>query len=38
LFDTAAFTRNLEAAYTAMVARQHSGLPPDHIDVTAERA
>jgi predicted O-linked N-acetylglucosamine transferase (SPINDLY family) len=31
LFDTAAFTRHLEAAYTAMFARLQSHLPPDHI-------
>ena len=33
LFDTARFTRDLEAAYTAMAARHRAGLPPDHIDV-----
>jgi predicted O-linked N-acetylglucosamine transferase (SPINDLY family) len=33
LFDTAAFTRHLEAAYTAMVARLQSNLPPDHIHI-----
>jgi predicted O-linked N-acetylglucosamine transferase (SPINDLY family) len=33
LFDTAAFTRHLEAAYTAMFARHQSNLPPDHIHV-----
>lgn len=31
LFDTARFARRLEAAYTAMHARQQAGLPPDHI-------
>jgi protein O-GlcNAc transferase len=31
LFDTARFTRNLEAAYTAMLQRYHAGVPPDHI-------
>ena len=33
LFDTAAFTRHLEAAYTAMFARLESNLPPDHIHI-----
>ena len=33
LFDTAAFTRHLEAAYTAMFARHQSNLPPDHIHI-----
>ena len=33
LFDTALFTRHLEAAYTAMAARHQAGLAPDHIDV-----
>jgi predicted O-linked N-acetylglucosamine transferase (SPINDLY family) len=33
LFDTALFTKHLEAAYTAMAARHQAGLPPDHIDV-----
>ena len=33
LFDTARFTRNLEAAYTAVHARVHAGLPPDHIHI-----
>ena len=28
LFDTAGFTRNLEAAFTAMWERQQAGLPP----------
>jgi predicted O-linked N-acetylglucosamine transferase (SPINDLY family) len=39
LFDTAAFTRHLEAAYTAMHARYHANLPPDHIHIarTPER-
>lgn len=35
LFDTERFTRNLEKAYTMMVARAKSGLPPDHFDVPA---
>jgi predicted O-linked N-acetylglucosamine transferase (SPINDLY family) len=34
LFDTARFTRNLEAAYTAMQSRYHAGLPPDHIHIS----
>ena len=33
LFDTAAFTRHLEAAYTEMHARYHASLPPDHIHI-----
>lgn len=33
LFDTARFTRNIEAAYTAMLARHRAGLPPDHITI-----
>jgi predicted O-linked N-acetylglucosamine transferase (SPINDLY family) len=33
LFDTTAFTRHLEAAYTAMFARLQSNLPPDHIHI-----
>jgi protein O-GlcNAc transferase len=35
LFDTAAYTRSLEAAYVAMQARQDAGLAPDHIDIDA---
>ena len=31
LFDTAQFTRDLEAAFTAMQARRRAGLAPDHI-------
>jgi len=31
LFDTAHFARDLERLYTAMVARQRAGLPPDHL-------
>lgn len=34
LFDTAQFTRHIEAAYSAMVRRHRDGLPPDHIRVT----
>lgn len=33
LFDTGLFTRNLEGAYTKMVERYRSGLPPDHLYV-----
>jgi protein O-GlcNAc transferase len=33
LFDTARFTRHLEAAYTAMAARYHAGLPPAPIHI-----
>ena len=33
LFDTAQFTRHLEAAFAAMQARRNSGLAPDHIAV-----
>jgi predicted O-linked N-acetylglucosamine transferase (SPINDLY family) len=38
LFDTPRFTRHLEAAYAAMIARYDEGLPPDHIDASAVRA
>ncbi|THD73561.1 MAG: hypothetical protein E7813_02980 [Bradyrhizobium sp.] len=34
LFDTARFTRNLEAAFTAINARRLAALPPDHIGIT----
>lgn len=33
LFDTARFTRGMEAAFTQMVARHHAGLAPDHIAI-----
>jgi predicted O-linked N-acetylglucosamine transferase (SPINDLY family) len=33
LFDTALFTRHIEAAYAAMLERHDAGLPPDHIVV-----
>jgi protein O-GlcNAc transferase len=33
LFDTARFTRNLEAAYTMMWERQQRNLPPGNLDV-----
>jgi protein O-GlcNAc transferase len=35
LFDTARFTRNLEAAYTAMWEIRRKGEPPRHIDIQA---
>jgi predicted O-linked N-acetylglucosamine transferase (SPINDLY family) len=34
LFDTALFTRHIEAAYTAMWARHRSGVAPAHIDIS----
>lgn len=34
LFDTTRFTRNIEAAYTAMQARHRAGLAPDLIDIS----
>jgi protein O-GlcNAc transferase len=38
LFDTARFTRNLEAAYIGMWERQQDGLPPEYFAVvSAER-
>jgi predicted O-linked N-acetylglucosamine transferase (SPINDLY family) len=37
LFDTAQFTRHLEAAYAAMMERHHAGLPPDDIGVAPSR-
>jgi predicted O-linked N-acetylglucosamine transferase (SPINDLY family) len=33
LFDTALFTRHIEAAFTAMWQRHNAGLPPEHIHV-----
>jgi predicted O-linked N-acetylglucosamine transferase (SPINDLY family) len=33
LFDTAAFTRHIESAYTAMITRYHANLPPTHIHI-----
>ncbi len=33
LFDCPSFTRHLESAYTAIVDRYHTGLPPDHIQI-----
>ena len=33
LFDTAKFTRNLEAAYMTVVERYYAGLPPEHVHV-----
>jgi protein O-GlcNAc transferase len=35
LFDTPLFTRHIEASYEAMYRRYRSGLPPEHIDLTA---
>ena len=35
LFDTARFTRSLEAAYIATVERRQAGLPPDHFCVNS---
>ena len=34
LFDTQRFTRNIEAAYTAMYERHRADLPPEHIYVS----
>lgn len=34
LFNTALFTRHIEAAYDAMMERYYEGLPPDDISVT----
>jgi protein O-GlcNAc transferase len=34
LFDTVGFTRNLEAAFRAIVERQRAGLPSDHMTIT----
>jgi predicted O-linked N-acetylglucosamine transferase (SPINDLY family) len=31
LFDTKLFTKHIEAAYTAMHARNRAGLAPDHV-------
>src|SRR5262249_5238823 len=33
LFDTAGFTRCLEAGFGAIAARRRAGLPPDHVTV-----
>jgi predicted O-linked N-acetylglucosamine transferase (SPINDLY family) len=35
LFDTAGFTRQMEAAYAAMLERSRRGLPPEHLDLSA---
>ena len=35
LFDTALYTRHLEAAFEAMHARRLANLPPDHIHIPA---
>jgi predicted O-linked N-acetylglucosamine transferase (SPINDLY family) len=37
LFDSEGFARDLERAYDVAFARRVAGLPPDHIDVAAER-
>ena len=36
LFDTARYTRHLEAAYMAMHERYLAGLPPEHITINAD--
>ena len=36
LFNTKLYTQHLEAAYTQMYQRHHSGLVPDHIIVSDE--
>jgi predicted O-linked N-acetylglucosamine transferase (SPINDLY family) len=36
LFDTARFTRALEAAYITMWTRHRSGLPPEHFTISSE--
>jgi hypothetical protein len=33
LFNTQAYTRHLEAAYSAMIERYQAGLPPEHIQI-----
>jgi predicted O-linked N-acetylglucosamine transferase (SPINDLY family) len=38
LFDTAAFTRHIEAAYTAMHSRYQAGQLPDHIHIPCSAA
>jgi protein O-GlcNAc transferase len=38
LFDTARYTKRIEAAYSAMMERHRSGLQPDHIDVAPPTA
>ena len=35
LFDTPSYTRYLEAAYAAMIARHDAGLAPDHISIAS---
>lgn len=32
LFDTATFTRNIEALYERMYERHQAGLPPEHLE------
>jgi predicted O-linked N-acetylglucosamine transferase (SPINDLY family) len=36
LFDTGAFTRHLEAAYSAMYERYQAGLAPEHIEIARQ--
>jgi predicted O-linked N-acetylglucosamine transferase (SPINDLY family) len=38
LFDSRAYTRHLEAAYSAMVERYQAGLPPEHIHIASARS
>ena len=38
LFDTKRFTKNIEAAYTAMYERHQAGLAPDHIAIAGSTA
>lgn len=35
LFDTAQFTRHLQAAFEQIYGRAQAGLPPDHIELGA---
>ena len=37
LFDTGLYTRNLEAAYSAMYERYQSDMPPDHIHLSDQQ-
>jgi protein O-GlcNAc transferase len=38
LFDTVGFTRNLEAAFRAIIERQRAGLAPDHLTIADRSA